>query len=335
MARTGIKEARYWEPLDEGRVRCRLCPHGCVLGRDQVGLCRVRENRDGTLCALNYERVTSINHDPIEKKPLFHFYPGRNILSLGTVGCNLACAFCQNWSISQAATGTTRLSVGRAVELAREREDNLGIAYTYNEPFIWFEFVREAAELVKEAGLKNVLVTNGYVNEEPLRELLPFVDAMNVDIKAMRPEFYRELCRARAEPPRRTVEIAREQGCLVEVTNLIIPNWNDGEEEIRGLVDWLASVDPAVPLHFSRYHPAYKMTEPPTPEQTLLRAREIAREKLPYVYLGNIWTPGGEDTLCPGCQRVVVERRGFSVGRIAVREGRCLHCGAEVAIIGV
>lgn len=334
MGTLGLKEALYWEPAGDGRVRCLLCPHGCLVAEGHQGRCRVRENRGGVLRSLSYSRVSSANLDPIEKKPLFHFHPGSLILSLGTVGCNLSCAFCQNWAISQQLAGTRRMAPEEALAAARSAPGNLGIAYTYNEPFIWYEFVLETAQLVREAGLKNVLVTNGYVNEAPLRQLLPYVDAMNVDIKAMGEAFYRELCGARPEPPRHTVEIAKEAGCLVEVTNLVIPNWNDSEAALRALVDWAAGVDPEMPVHFSRYHPDYKLAEPPTPPETLFRARDLAREKLRYVYLGNLWGGEGEDTVCPGCGKVVVAREGFRVRRVSVKAERCEFCGTRVPVRG-
>jgi len=334
MAGAELKEARYWHPTEGRRVHCLLCPHECRLAEDQLGLCRVRQNVRGVLRTLNYGRVSSVNWDPIEKKPLFHFHPGSTILSLGTIGCNLACAFCQNWAISQSPAGTRRMSPDQALALARSEPGNIGISYTYNEPFIWYEFVFDTAQLAATAGLKNVLVTNGYVNEAPLAELLPYVDAMNIDIKAMRPEFYRELCRGRPEPPRRTAEIARQHGCLVEITNLLIPNWNDREEDIQALVDWVAALGKDVPLHFSRYHPDYQLTEPPTPPETLFRAREIAQQKLSYVYLGNLWGAEGENTICPACGKVVVERRGFTVSRISVKAGRCAFCGEPIPIVG-
>ncbi len=334
MTRSGLKEAAYWEEGEGGRVHCMLCPNDCRIADGQTGLCRVRQNVQGVLRTLNYSRVSAVNWDPIEKKPLFHLQPGANILSLGTVGCNLACAFCQNWSISQATGGTRRMTPEEAAQLAAGQAGNIGIAYTYNEPFIWYEFVAETARLVKDAGLRNVLVTNGYVSEKPLRDLLPYIDAMNVDIKSMAADFYRELCHGKSEPPRRTVEIAYEAGCLVEVTNLVIPNWNDSEEDIEALIDWVASVGTDVPLHFSRYHPNHKFTEPPTPAQTLLRAREMALEKLDYVYVGNVWGGDGENTLCPSCGKTVVERRGFSVLRTAVEDGKCEFCGGEVKIVG-
>jgi len=334
MADAGLKEALYWEQAEGGRVHCLLCPQGCRIGEGELGRCRVRRNVAGKLRSLNYSRISSAHWDPIEKKPLFHFHPGSPILSLGTVGCNLACAFCQNWSISQDTVGTQRLTPDEAVEQARREASNVGIAYTYNEPFIWYEFVSETARLAKAAGMKNVLVTNGYVNEAPLREVLPYIDAMNVEIKSMSEDFYRELCRGRPEPPRRTVEIAREAGCHVEVTNLVIPNWNDGDDDLQGLIEWVAGLGRDVPLHFSRYHPDYKLTEPPTPAETLVKAREMAQQKLDYVYVGNLFGSAGEDTVCPSCGKVVVARRGFAVSRVSVKEGRCEYCGAEIAIVG-
>jgi len=334
MTKAGLKEALYWEQAEGGRVHCLLCPHGCRIAEGEVGLCRVRANVGGVLRTLNYARVSAVHLDPIEKKPLFHFHPGAVILSVGTVGCNLACSFCQNWAISQVEAGTRPLLPEHAVLAAKAEPDNLGLAYTYNEPMIWFEYVLETAQLARAEGLKNVLVTNGYVNEAPLRELLPFVDAMNVDVKAMSTGFYRELCRGKPEPPRRTVEIAKECGVTVEVTNLVIPNWNDREEQVRALVDWLAGVDPELPLHFSRYHPDYHLAEPPTPVETLVRAREWAREKLAYVYIGNVDVAGGEDTVCPSCHQVVVARRGFSVSAVAVAGGKCRHCQHPIPIVG-
>jgi pyruvate formate lyase activating enzyme len=334
MVELSLKEAMYWQPQEGGRVHCLLCPHGCRIAEGDFGLCRVRQNVDHTLRTLNYERVSAVHWDPIEKKPLFHFHPGSIILSLGTFGCNLACAFCQNWSISQEAPGTRRLTSEEAARIAGSDPANIGIAYTYNEPFIWYEYVLETARLVREGGLHNVLVTNGYVQEQPLREMLPFIDAMNVDIKSMSEEFYRDLCRGRPGPPRRTVETAHAAGCHVEVTSLIIPNWNDSDREIQSLVDWLADLDPDIPLHFSRYHPDHKFTEPPTPVETLLRARDAAAKKLRYVYIGNVRAGDGENTTCPNCGKTVIARDGFQVSTIAVRDGKCGFCGQDIPIVG-
>jgi pyruvate formate lyase activating enzyme len=324
--------ASYWEAGSDGKLHCRLCPHHCAIAPEGVGICRVRKNLGGKLYSLNYGRVSAVALDPIEKKPLFHFHPGRMILSLGTLGCNLSCGFCQNWQISQEAVPTKELSPQGALALAQSYSDNLGIAYTYNEPFIWFEYVLETAKLIREAGLKNVLVTNGYVEAAPLGELLPYIDALNVDIKSIKDDFYKKLCGGRAAPAARTVEIAHSR-CLVEVTNLVIPGWNDGEEDFRRLAEWLAGIDPDIPLHFSRYHPAYKMREPATPGETLRRAKAIAEEKLRYVYLGNSDEPGGEDTHCPNCHKPVVARRGFAVIANRREPGRCRECGTSLPIV--
>jgi len=324
----------FYDPPSNGRIHCRLCPHECRIADGKTGICRVRQQRGGVLYALTYSQVSSVNLDPIEKKPLYHFHPGSRILSLGTLGCNLACDFCQNWQISQDTAPTRTLTPEQAVEMARGERGNLGIAYTYNEPLMWYEYVHDTAHLVRQAGMKNVLVTNGYVNEEPLRKLLPVIDAMNIDVKSYTEDFYRTLCKGRAEPVRRTVEIAHAAGCLVELTNLIIPGYNDSEEDLRALVDWIAGVNPAIPLHFSRYHPAYKLQAPATPAATLQTACSIAQEKLRYVYLGNIAGIGGEDTQCPECGRTVISRRGFSAQITGLKEGRCTHCGAHINIAG-
>lgn len=328
------KQCMFWDPPSNGRIHCRLCPHECRIAEGRTGICRVRQHRDGILYALTYSQVSSLNLDPIEKKPLYHFYPGSWILSLGTLGCNLACSFCQNWEISQDTVPTRTLTAQQAVEVAQREPRNIGLAFTYNEPLMWYEYVYDTARLARAIGLKNVLVTNGYVNEEPLRQLLPVIDAMNIDVKSYTEEFYRTLCKAKAEPVRKTVEIAHAAGCLVELTNLIIPGYNDAEEDLRALVDWVAAVDPAIPLHFSRYHPAYKLEAPPTPVETLQLAYGIAKDQLKYVYLGNVANAGGEDTQCPNCGKTVISRRGFTAQVIGLRDGKCAHCGGQVDVVG-
>jgi pyruvate formate lyase activating enzyme len=327
------KECAYWQAADD-RVLCTLCPLNCRIAEGRAGACKVRVNHAGRLIATTYGRVSSAHLDPIEKKPLFHFYPGSVILSLGTLGCNLSCQFCQNWTISQEMSPTRALSAAQAVEMAAGEQGNIGIAFTYNEPVIWFEYVMETAALARERGLKNVMVTNGFANREPWVELLRYVDAVNVDVKSMRPEFYRRICRGKMEPVLENVRLAKEAGCWVEVTNLVVTNHNDAPEDFEKLTDWLDSIDPDIPLHFSRYHPDYKMTDPPTPLATLERAAEIARRKLRYVYVGNVLSRGGEDTVCPSCGAVVIGRSGFSITRAAVRDGKCAACGFGLALIG-
>ena len=333
MAEVG-RVCMYWEPEgEEGKLRCRLCPHHCLIAPGRTGRCTVREAREGRLIPLTYGRVSSVALDPIEKKPLYHFYPGRAILSVGSWGCNLACGFCQNWEISHHEVPTRNLPPEAAVRLAQQQPGNLGLAFTYNEPLIWYEYVLDTSRLLHEAGLKSVLVTNGEIETEPLEELLPSVDALNVDVKAYGEGFYRELCKGPAAVPRRTVELAAGR-CHVEVTNLLVTNRNDSEEDVRALVGWLASVGKDIPLHFSRYHPDHQLDEPPTPLATLQRAAAIGREQLRFVYVGNAQVEGGSDTLCPACGHLVVARSGFDARAPGLDpQGRCKACGAELNIL--
>lgn len=283
-----MHEARYYEKLDEKRVRCRLCPYECNIASGSRGACGVRLNKDGTLYTLVYGKTTGIALDPIEKKPLYRYHPGEHILSLGTRGCNLHCEFCQNWHISQEVDGPTE-DIACEDVVARAKElGSFGIAYTYNEPFIWYEFVLDTAKLAKANNLENVLVTNGFVNIEPLKEMLPLIDAMNIDLKAFDEDFYVKVCKGRLKPVLDVIKLSSKK-CHIELTNLIIPTLNDSEAIIRKMVDWICdNLGPDVPLHLSRYFPCYKTTLPPTPIETLKKAEKIAREKLKYVYVGNI-----------------------------------------------
>ena len=297
-----MKEASFYEKKDNDKVRCRLCPQLCLIGRDESGNCFIRKNIDGKLYAMEYGRVSSAHLDPIEKKPLYHFYPGSTIFSIGGIGCNLGCPWCQNWSIAQPKDSFSGTSVGdvleqftqtlsseQVIEIAKRYipSKNIGVAYTYNEPFTAYEYIKDTAMLAKEAGLHNVIVTNGYVLEEPLREVLPYVDAMNIDVKGFSESFYRKLG-GHLRPVLKAAEMAK-QHCHIEITNLIVPGLNDTKEDFEKLVDWIAnSLGKDTPLHFSRYFPSYRMTTIPTPAETLRLAENIAREKLDYVYLGNI-----------------------------------------------
>ncbi len=325
-------EASYYEAHD-GKVKCLLCPNFCIIADGKKGTCRIRSDRGGKLYADSYGKVVSLAIDPIEKKPLYHFYPSKPILSTGPNGCNFRCGFCQNSDISQGDVFTRNVSPEDMAQLA-SKDGSIGIAYTYTEPFIWFEYIRDTGKLVRENGLVNVLVTNGYVNEEPLRELLPIVDAMNVDVKSMSPEFYSKVCGGKLEDVLRTVEIASGY-CHIEITNLIIQNYNDTDEDFEKLADWIYSVDPSIPLHFSRYFPRYKFTEPQTPVETLRRAFEIAKSKLKYVYLGNVTMEGASDTQCPVCGNILVERSSYSVRVRGIHNGKCSSCGSSVDFVGV
>lgn len=302
--------AAWWEPLPNGQAACRLCPVGCRLRRGQDGPCGTRTNRDGAMVPLHYGRVATMALDPIEKKPLYHFHPGRRILSVAAPGCNLHCLFCQNWSLSQRPQAPTRAASGDELVAAALREGSVGLAFTYSEPLVWFEFVRDTARKARAAGLAVVLVTNGYLNAAPLRELLPLVDAANIDLKSMDERFYRRVCKARLQPVLDAIGAFTAAGVHVELTNLVIPGHNDDDTSLGRLVDFVAGLGRPVPLHFSAYHPAWKLTAPPTPRATLLRARELARRRLDWVYLGNVAGPEGRDSHCPACDALLVDRSG-------------------------
>ncbi|MCX8128524.1 MAG: AmmeMemoRadiSam system radical SAM enzyme [Clostridia bacterium] len=286
-----MKQAMYYQKVENSKVHCFLCPHNCVIKPDDTGACRARKNIDGELYSLNYGKITSISLDPIEKKPLYRFHTGSNILSVGTFGCNLKCSFCQNWSIAHEDPDTGNITSDEIVRKAKALEDkgNIGIAYTYNEPSIWYEFVYETSRMAKDQGLSNVLVTNGFISKEPLEELLPYIDAMNIDVKGYTASFYKNICKGTLENVKETVEIAA-LSCHVEVTTLVIPELNDAIEEIGEMSKWLSSISPEIPLHLSRFFPNFKMqNRPPTPVATLERARDKAGEYLKHVYLGNVW----------------------------------------------
>lgn len=283
-------EAGYYEKLDGNRVLCRLCPHHCNIRPDHTGICGVRHNREGTLYAMSYGGITSVALDPIEKKPLARFNPGSMILSVGSYGCNFKCTFCQNHSISMCKPETIYISPEDLVQKALKLKPNgnIGIAYTYNEPLISYEYVYDCCVPARENGLKNVIVSNGYIEQEPLKELLPFVDAMNIDLKSFGDDFYSKICGGVPEHVRNTIETS-SKSCHVEVTTLIIPGLNDSENEMDSLVSWLASVNPEIPLHLSRFFPTYKMQDrPPTPVETIRSLVRIAKQRLKYVYTGNI-----------------------------------------------
>ncbi|MDD3906293.1 MAG: AmmeMemoRadiSam system radical SAM enzyme [Candidatus Omnitrophica bacterium] len=283
-----MKEALYYEKLDGSKVQCHLCPYNCLISDGLRGSCGVRINRSGTLYTEVYNKTTGIALDPIEKKPLYHYHPGEYIFSLGTKGCNLHCEFCQNWHISQELDAPVQdITAEQAVEKAKDAK-SFGIAYTYNEPFIWYEFVLETAKLAKRSALANVLVTNGYVNMAPLEGMLPYIDAMNIDLKSFDEVFYSKVCKGSLRPVLEVIKRSHKS-CHIELTNLLIPTLNDSPEMITRMVDWIYdNVGPEVPLHFSRYFPCYQLSLPPTPVDSLKQAERIARKKLKYVYLGNV-----------------------------------------------
>ncbi|MBN2227056.1 MAG: AmmeMemoRadiSam system radical SAM enzyme [candidate division Zixibacteria bacterium] len=326
-----IIPAAYSEKLADGKVRCWLCPAECLLTEGKVGICRTRFNRGGTLVTENYGELVTGAYDPIEKKPLYHFHPGSVIFSTGANGCNFKCANCQNWDISQTKVPTRYVEPDELVELAAGR-NSIGIAYTYSEPLIWFEYIRAAGRLIHEAGLKNVLVSNGYINPEPLEELLPIIDAANIDLKAMNEDFYKRICKGKQAPVVHTISRLYEYGTHIEVTNLVIPGRNDTSDDFERLTDFIAGLSPRIPLHFSAYYPTYRMTNPPTPLETLESAYEIAKKKLDYVFLGNVHLTDKADTRCPSCGAVVISRRGYRINPAGLRNGICIACGYDTGI---
>jgi pyruvate formate lyase activating enzyme len=280
--------ALFWRG-GPGGANCELCPHGCLVPEGGFGRCRARRNVSGVLYAESYGEVSSLALDPIEKKPLRRFKPGSRILSAGGRGCNFVCRFCQNWQISQASPATRFFRPEQLVDLAAQKvkDGNIGLAYTYSEPAVWYEFVKDCASLAKAAGLDNVLVSNGYLNPQPLRELAPYLSAANIDLKSFTDDFYREICGGRLAPVQESIKIL-SAFCHVEVTTLIIPGYNDGEEETANIAAWLAEINPLIPLHINRYYPNYQFSAAPTPKEKILRLQKIAGDFLRFVYAGNL-----------------------------------------------
>jgi len=280
----------------------------------------------GKLYAMTYAEITSMTMDPIEKKPLYHFFPGTSILSLGTNGCNFACEFCQNWQISQTETSRRPLDPEAAVRTALDN-GSVGIAYTYNEPLIWFEYVLDTARLARAHGLKNVLVTNGFVNPDPLAELLCFVDALNIDVKSMRPDFYKQYCKGELQPVLQTAVSAKKTS-HVEITNLVIPEYNDGDQELDELGSWIeGNLGRDTPVHLSAHFPRYRLPAAATPAETLEKAHDIVAKHLSYVYIGNVAAQRGNDTLCRKCGAVLIFRRGYATRMGELDGSRCKACG--------
>ncbi len=329
--------AHYWIRQDDGRLRCELCPHRCRLKNGQRGRCflRVAENDEIRLSA--WGRTTGLALDPIEKKPLYHFFPSSTVLSFGTIGCNLSCSFCQNWDIS-AERDLSRLRVETSPELIAQKARDHGaesVAFTYNEPIIFIEYVMETARACHERGIRTVAVTAGSILPEPRRDFFSVIDAANVDLKSFREQTYSRLCGGALAPVLETLQyITRETSVWLEITTLLIPGENDSEEEIRELSRWISNrLRPEIPLHFTAFHPAHRMLQtPPTPLETLLRAREIALEEgLLYVYSGNVLHTESSTTRCSRCGEILIERKGYRTRLLNLGpSGRCLNCGQSL-----
>ncbi len=331
-------EAYLYEPLEDHNVKCNLCSHRCVIKDGRRGICGVRENQQGVLKTLTYGNLIARHIDPIEKKPLFHFLPGTLSYSIATVGCNFRCRFCQNADIAQMPAdheGMIRgdLCTPSEVVAAAAKSGCRSISYTYTEPTIFFEFAYETAKLAAERGIRNVFVTNGYMTAEALEMIQPFLNAANVDLKAFSKKYYKELCGARLRPVLNTLKLMKSFGIFVEVTTLIVPGLNDDPKELKDLAIFIAQeLGAETPWHISRFHPTYKLVDrPPTPVETLTKARKIGlKAGLKYVYTGNVPGHAAENTFCYECGEMLIERRGFQVGKLRIKDGLCAKCGAPI-----
>ncbi len=330
-----VSEASWWKKLDQGRVECRLCPRGCRVADMERGSCGARENRGGTYVTLVNGAACAVHVDPIEKKPFFHVLPGEKALSFATAGCNVECKFCQNWEISQFRPEQVRswyLPAEALVALAKRNGARLTAA-TYSEPVIFWEYVRDVARAARKQGIRPTVVSNGYIQEQPLREVLPLLTAYKVDLKSFSEKFYRELVRGELKPVLAALETARAVGTWLEIVVLIIPTWNDTDAEARNLARWVRThLGPEVPVHLTRFHPTYRLTNlPPTPVSTLERLWNVVRsEGLHFVYVGNVPGHPGENTVCPGCGAVLIRRMGFTILENRLSGGRCPDCQREI-----
>lgn len=329
--------ARWWVSKEDQTVQCQLCPRRCVIADGQVGTCRVRKNSGGRLYSLVYGHPIAVHIDPIEKKPLYHFQPGSRVFSLGTVGCNLQCIYCQNWDISTASAQEYRRAPLTPQEIVQQAHANKcqSIAFTYNEPTIFSEYVLDIAQAARAAQLKTVMVTNAYINPPAVADIYPYIDAANIDLKAFTNDYYRKMCGGNLAPVLEAIEAIKAEGTWIELTTLLIPGLNDGEDEIRNLVHWVREhlgVD--TPLHFTAFHPDYRLLDrPATPKKTLDTAWRIAREMgMHYVYEGNVVTGTEGNTYCPQCGRLLIERYYYQTHIRDMQEGRCV-CGQDIPII--
>jgi pyruvate formate lyase activating enzyme len=351
--KTVLHEARLYEAMAEGAVRCRACRQACVIKEGETGVCGIRQNQGGKLYLLTYGRAAAAQIDPIEKKPLYHFLPGTDIFSIGTIGCNFGCSFCQNWDISQVSrTLRQRLRKEHNSALAEYEITRYGykllpeeivrlcvergipaVAYTYNEPTIFFEYLYDTALLAAPHGIRSVMVSNGYATADALDMLGENLHAINIDLKAFRDAFYRKQCKARLQPVLDTIENVHQRGIWLELTTLVIPGLNDSEEELRDIAGFIAGLSRDIPWHISAFYPAYQMGEvPPTSRAALVRAYDIGLAAgLRYVYVGNIRDAQRAATYCPGCQRPLIQRRGHSAQiEPAFQEGRCTYCQTKI-----
>jgi pyruvate formate lyase activating enzyme len=336
LVRGGVLEARFYEKLPNRKIRCKLCPRECVIDDRERGYCGVRENRGGVYYTLVHSRPCTFHVDPIEKKPFFHFLPGSLAFSIATAGCNVNCKFCQNWQISQVRPEQVRSLEMSPQQVASSARDArcASISYTYSEPVVFYEYMVDCAAIARKAGVKSTVVTNAYISPDPLRELCSQVDAIKVDLKSFREKFYREVVNGELRPVLDSLVAMRKLKTWIEIVFLVIPTLNDTDEEFRDLARWIkVDLGVDVPVHFTRFHPEYLLKNlPPTPFRTLERARQAAEaEGLQYVYVGNVPGHPGENTYCPKCSRLLIQRLGFLVQKMDLKEDRCPQCRHAIA----
>ena len=335
-----VKEAMHYKKLEDARVECELCPRKCTIADMERGYCGVRENRGGIYYSLVHSRVCALNVDPVEKKPLFHFLPGTKAYSLATAGCNIECKFCQNWQISQyrpEQIESIKLTPEDAVQDAR-MSGSTTIAYTYSEPVVYYEYMYDTARLGKEHGLKSVMISNGYIQEKPLTELCQHLSAVKIDLKGFTEKFYQETCTGELKPVLHTLTTLKKIGIWFEIVVLVVPTLNDSEKEFKEMCVWIKeNLGPDVPIHFTRFHPTYKMKNlPPTPVKTLEMARNVALDTgLHFPYVGNVPGHEGENTYCPNCRHVVIRRAGFSIRENHLKDNKCKGCNQSIPGIWV
>ncbi len=334
-------EAMLYEKLPDEKVKCNLCPHRCVIQNSKKGICRVRENIGGKLYVMNYGKLIAQHVDPIEKKPLFHFYPGSKAYSIATAGCNFQCEFCQNYKISQMPVRENRIigqdslpkeTLVKAIQLGCK-----SIAYTYTEPTIFYEFAYDVAQLAHDENIKNIFITNGFITSEALHKIAPYLDAANVDLKSFSNGFYKKICKAKLPPVLDTIKMLNQLGIWIEVTTMVIPTLNDTEQEFYSIAEFIMSISADIPWHISAFYPAYKLKYlPPTPLAVLIKAREIGlKTGLNNVYLGNVTNKVNADTRCPGCGQILIERTNFGIIKNKIQNGHCPNCGREIAGVGM
>ncbi len=325
-----MKESMFYEILESKSVRCELCPHYCIIKENSSGICKVRKNVNGKLYSINYGYTVSFGIDPIEKKPLYHFYPGEKTLSLATTSCNFNCKFCQNYEISQNLLDGSQISVSRILNYCLQNHIKI-VSFTYTEPTIWYEFIYDVSKILQEYNIKIVLVTNGFINPGPLKLLAKYINAMNIDLKAFNDNFYKKFCNGSLSPVLSTIKLAHKLGIHIEITNLLITDLNDNIVEFKQLVDFIRNLNPEIPLHISRYFPSYKIFNNPTALHLIFEFYEIAKNSLANVYIGNVRADSKySDTFCPKCGTPLISRQDYSIKENKLINSKCPECGKVI-----